>query len=93
LQALFKSRDRGDTRHIEGGSRIRVIAADVPGAWGLGGTHPRFRVYCEELSELAAIAGDADPATTYKLYSRDARDDDAMVADVLRRAADARVAI
>jgi phage terminase large subunit-like protein len=51
LKALFKSRDRGDTRHVEGGSRIRVIAADIPGAWGLGGTHPRFRVYCEELSE------------------------------------------
>jgi len=51
LSALFKSRDRGDTRHVEGGSRIRVIAADVPGAWGLGGTHARFRVYCEELSE------------------------------------------
>lgn len=51
LGALFTSRDRGDTRHVEGGSRIRVISADVPGAWGLGGTHPRFRVYCEELSE------------------------------------------
>jgi phage terminase large subunit-like protein len=51
LGALFKSRDRGDTRHVEGGSRIRVISADVPGAWGLGGTHARFRVYCEELSE------------------------------------------
>jgi len=51
LQALFKSRDRGDTRHVEGGSRIRVISADVPGAWGLGGTSQRFRVFCEELSE------------------------------------------
>jgi phage terminase large subunit-like protein len=51
LAALFKSRDRGDTRHVEGGSRIRVISADVPGAWGLGGTSHRFRVYCEELSE------------------------------------------
>ena len=51
LQSLFVSKDRGDTRHVEGGSRIRVIAADVPGAWGLGGTHPRFRVYAEELSE------------------------------------------
>lgn len=40
-----------DTRHVEGGSRIRVISADVPGAWGLGGTSQRFRVFCEELSE------------------------------------------
>ena len=51
LQALFKSRERGDIRLVEGDSRIRVISADVPGAWGLGGSHPRFRVFCEELSE------------------------------------------
>jgi hypothetical protein len=38
-------------REVEGGSRIRVISADVPGAWGLGGTHKRFRVICEEFVE------------------------------------------
>lgn len=42
---------------------------------------------------LAAIAGHADPATTFRLYSRDTRDADTMVADVLKRASDARVAV
>jgi hypothetical protein len=42
---------------------------------------------------LAAIAGHADPATTFRLYSRDSRDADTMVADVLQRAAGAGVAV
>ena len=42
---------------------------------------------------LAAIAGHADPATTYRLYARDARDEDTMVADVLQRAAGAGVGV
>jgi hypothetical protein len=36
---------------------------------------------------LAAIAGHADPATTFRLYARDARDPATIVADVLARAA------
>ena len=31
-------------------SRIRVISSDAPTAWGLGGTHRRFRVICDELT-------------------------------------------
>ena len=40
---------------------------------------------------LASIAGHADPATTFRLYARDARDEGTMVADVLERAAGAGV--
>ena len=36
------------------GSRIRVIASDAPSAWGLGGTHRRFRVICDELTNWAS---------------------------------------
>jgi phage terminase large subunit-like protein len=32
------------------GSRIRVIASDAPTAFGLGGTHKRFRVIADELT-------------------------------------------
>jgi hypothetical protein len=39
----------------------------------------------------AAIAGHADPATTFRLYSRDNRHKDTMVADVLQRAAGAGI--
>jgi integrase len=38
---------------------------------------------------LAGVAGHADPSTTYRLYARDGRDDAAVVADVLGRAAGA----
>jgi hypothetical protein len=41
---------RGNERLVEGGSRIRVISSDAPTAWGLGGTHRRFRVICDELT-------------------------------------------
>ena len=40
---------------------------------------------------LASIAGHAAPATTFRLYARDARDEGTMVADVLERAAGAGV--
>jgi integrase len=39
----------------------------------------------------AAILGHSDPATTFRLYARDARDPDTMVADVLQRAAGAGI--
>jgi hypothetical protein len=42
---------------------------------------------------LAAIAGHADPATTFRLYARDARDPETMVAHVLKRAAGAGVGV
>jgi phage terminase large subunit-like protein len=32
------------------GSRIRIISSDAPSAWGLGGTHKRFRIHCDELT-------------------------------------------
>jgi phage terminase large subunit-like protein len=41
---------RGYERLFEGGSRIRVISSDAPTAWGLGGTHRRFRVIADELT-------------------------------------------
>ena len=41
----------------------------------------------------AAILGHSDPATTFRLYARDARDPDTMVADVLERAAAAGVGV
>ena len=43
-------RSRGNERLVEGGSRIRVISSDAPTAWGLGGTHRRFRIICDELT-------------------------------------------
>jgi hypothetical protein len=54
LSALFTS--RGDERHCDGGSRVRVISSDAPTAWGLGGTHRRFRVICDELTVWAREA-------------------------------------
>jgi hypothetical protein len=48
LGALFQR--RGDERYTEQGSRIRVISSDAPTAFGLGGTHRRFRVVAEELT-------------------------------------------
>jgi phage terminase large subunit-like protein len=42
---------RGDERIVgDNGSRIRVIASDAPSAWGLGGTHQRFRLIADELT-------------------------------------------
>jgi hypothetical protein len=41
---------RGNERLFGNGSRIRVISSDAPTAWGLGGTHRRFRVICDELT-------------------------------------------
>jgi integrase len=38
---------------------------------------------------LARITGHSDPGFTYRVYARDARDDEAVVADVLGRAASA----
>ena len=40
---------RGDERIVrDTGSRIRVIGSDAPTAWGLGGTHRRFRLIADE---------------------------------------------
>jgi len=38
---------------------------------------------------LARVTGHSDPGFTYRVYARDARDDAALVADVLDRAANA----
>jgi integrase len=38
---------------------------------------------------LARVTGHSDPGFTYRVYARDARDDAALVADVLERAASA----
>jgi hypothetical protein len=48
LGALFRS--RRDEMVTEAGSRIRVISSDAPSAYGLGGTHRRFRVIADELT-------------------------------------------
>ncbi|MGH3053938.1 MAG: hypothetical protein ACRDL7_03050, partial [Gaiellaceae bacterium] len=48
LGALFTS--RRDEFFTEAGSRIRVISSDAPSAYGLGGTHRRFRVITDELT-------------------------------------------
>jgi len=41
----------------------------------------------------AAILGHADPATTFRIYARDARDPDTMVADVLQKPAGAGIGV
>jgi phage terminase large subunit-like protein len=49
LRGAFKRRGEEWTvpaRH----SRIRVISSDAPSAWGLGGTHRRFRLIADELT-------------------------------------------
>jgi phage terminase large subunit-like protein len=48
LGSLFKA--KGDERVTDAGSRIRVISSDAPTAFGLGGTHKRFRLICDELT-------------------------------------------
>ncbi len=35
-------------------SRIRIISSDVASSWGMGGTHARFRVICDELTAWPA---------------------------------------
>ncbi len=35
-------------------SRIRIISSDVASSWGMGGTHKRFRVICDELTAWPA---------------------------------------
>ena len=42
-------------------------------------------------TSLAQVVGHADGSFTLKLYARDARSQDALVADVLTRAASAQV--
>jgi phage terminase large subunit-like protein len=49
LRALFDPK-RDEWLVPSRGSRIRVISSDAPTAWGLGGTHKRFRVVCDELT-------------------------------------------
>ncbi len=50
-------RRHGDVAEVPSrGSRIRVISSDAPTAWGLGGTHARFRVICDELTMWGADA-------------------------------------
>lgn len=39
-------------------SRIRVISSDVASSWGMGGTHKRFRVICDELTAWPARGED-----------------------------------
>jgi hypothetical protein len=49
LGRRFK-RKRDEFSVRENRSRIRVISSDAPTAWGLGGTHRRFRLICDELT-------------------------------------------
>jgi hypothetical protein len=74
LGELFRA--RGDERISENGSRIRVIASDAPTAFGLGGTHRRFRLIADELTAwrddslwiaLASATGKVDDAQTIVL--------------------------
>lgn len=51
LGVQFKA--KGDERLTADGSRIRVIASDAASAYGLGGTHSRFRVIADELTAWA----------------------------------------
>jgi hypothetical protein len=48
LGALFRA--RGDERLTDSGSRVRVISSDAATAFGLGGTHRRFRLIADELT-------------------------------------------
>jgi hypothetical protein len=63
----------GDEYRIGANSRIRLIASDAPSAWGLGGSHKRFRVIADELTNwkddamwiaLASATGKTDDAQT-----------------------------
>jgi hypothetical protein len=74
LGALFQR--RGDERFTQQGSRIRVISSDAPTAFGLGGTHQRFRVIADELTAwrddalwiaLASATGKVEDAQTIVL--------------------------
>ncbi len=71
LGALFTV--RRDEFVTEAGSRIRVISSDAPSAYGLGGTHRRFRLVCDELTTwksddlwvaLASASGKVENAQT-----------------------------
>jgi NAD(P)-dependent dehydrogenase (short-subunit alcohol dehydrogenase family) len=55
LRRGFK-RKRDEFRHK--GSRIRVISSDVASSWGLGGTHPSFRVIADELTAWPGERGE-----------------------------------
>ena len=52
LGALFHARK--DEIVTDRGSRIRIVSSDAPSAYGLGGTHRRFRVICDELTTWIA---------------------------------------
>jgi phage terminase large subunit-like protein len=69
-------RSRRNELLTESGSRIRVIASDAPSAYGLGGTHRRFRLIADELTAwksdelwvaLASASGKVEDAQTIVL--------------------------
>jgi hypothetical protein len=74
LGALFRS--RRDELITDSGSRIRIVSSDAPSAYGLGGTHRRFRLICDELTAwksdalwiaLASASGKVKDAQTIVL--------------------------
>jgi integrase len=81
---------------------LRRALADAKAAAGLGDTEGRLSLHSLRHSwasalatgglaatTLARVTGHSDPGFTYRVYARDARDDAALVADVLERAASA----
>jgi integrase len=70
----------------------RAAKLSVPGRLSLHALRHSFASYLVTVLELppttaAEILGHADPSTTLRLYARDARDERALVEDVLARAA------
>jgi phage terminase large subunit-like protein len=74
LGGLFRS--RRNELLTESGSRIRIISSDAPSAYGLGGTHRRFRVIADELTSwkddelwiaLVSASGKVEDAQTIVL--------------------------
>jgi len=74
LGALFHA--RRDEIITDRGSRIRIVSSDAPSAYGLGGTHRRFRIVCDELTTwksdalwvaLASASGKTPDAQTIVL--------------------------
>ena len=81
---------------------LRRALADAKEAAGLDTTDGRLSMHSLRHSwasalatgglaatTLARVTGHSDPGFTYRVYARDARDDAALVADVLDRAATA----
>jgi integrase len=90
---------------VVAGTNLRRVLRDATTAAGLAEIEGRLSLHSLRHSfashlvtdlglaptTAAAILGHSDPATTFRLYARDARDPDTMVADVLQRAAGAGI--